>query len=272
MNLPVPDGSSTAPQSADPKNKGERSDTWLKVIAGVLAVVAAAGAVLAAYFNTQAGASNKETAQANAEAASAKNSASSLQNVVTGLQNSGASQVDDLNSSIASLQSDNSVLSTQLTAALAGNTPAMPPTITTASSTATIPPNDVGTVYHTEQLLTIIANMTNPDLDAPPSDPQWGEVAGRGADLAPAPSTTTFKVEVPNGASRVILKGTAPSYNTCLQAQPYTNDLIDTSALATGDLVCLRTSAGRVAALAVRDVQPNSLTLIPTVYKKVGDA
>jgi hypothetical protein len=140
-----------------------------------------------------------------------------------------------------------------------------------ASTTASATPAAVsGGIYHQGPLA--LAYNTGADLDALPSDPQWGEPSanrgGGGADLwSLYPDLAGI-----NGAMVVTVdSGTGAA---CQNATGWlsANSFQDLN-LGVGSFFCVRTSQGRYSLLNVTAIDPtsNKITFWVKTFKKAGD-
>ena len=145
-----------------------------------------------------------------------------------------------------------------------------------AGSPTTSPPASAGgnggvpAIYHSGRLT--LAHATCADLDAPPSDRQWGEVS-----IDASSGGTDFCSQSPGfvgtgGASIVTVNSGADT--TCQNAtgwlrQNYYQDLN----LSVGSFVCVHTNQGRYSLLRVKaiDSTTSSITFSVKTFKKSGD-
>jgi hypothetical protein len=147
-----------------------------------------------------------------------------------------------------------------------------PPITVTATPPASAGSTTVSGDWHTGSLT--IAMNGNADLDAPESDPTWGEVrlpnganydlGFNGGDLSPQ-SGAQFHTQIMSTGST-----SAPS---CKTESGYGTEYIDITTLKIGTYLCAVTSEGRFAQLRLAKFpgvnQPVTFDVI--VFKKSGD-
>jgi hypothetical protein len=119
-------------------------------------------------------------------------------------------------------------------------------------------------IFHQGKL--VLASSTEADLDAPPSDPQWGEInltPGDQYDLTGSGNTGLF---LDNGAQGVQLSQTTGS--SCTSATGYSPDHIgsDTLPLTIGQLICIRTAEGRFSLLKILGLPSGNIVMYVTTY------
>jgi hypothetical protein len=138
--------------------------------------------------------------------------------------------------------------------------PAATVTVTASSNAQAQPPG----IYHQGRL--VLANSTQVDLDAPPSDPQWGEInltPGDQYDLTGYGNTALF---LDNSTQGVQLSQTTGS--SCTGATGYSTDRIgiDTPPLTIGQLICIRTTEGRFSLLKILSLPNTGIVMYVTTY------
>jgi hypothetical protein len=129
----------------------------------------------------------------------------------------------------------------------------------TASSNAQ-PPG----IYHQGNLA--LANSTQVDLDAPPSDPQWGEINLQPGDQYDITGYGNTAIFLDNDAQGVQLSPTTG--NSCATATGYSSDRIgiDTPPLTIGQLICIRTTEGRFSLLRILSLQNGEIVMYVKTY------
>jgi hypothetical protein len=137
-------------------------------------------------------------------------------------------------------------------------------TVTVTASSNTQPPG----VFHQGKL--VLANSTKIDLDAPPSDPQWGDInlmPGDQYDISGYGNTAIF---MENNAQGVQLSQTTGS--SCANATGYSADRIgiDTPPLTIGQLICIRTTEGRFSLLKILSLPDGEIVMNVKTYTKTG--
>jgi hypothetical protein len=139
-----------------------------------------------------------------------------------------------------------------------------------ASTTATTSATPAATgIYHQGRLE--LAFNTCADLDAPPSDPQWGEPSANpdagGADLC---SQYPSFVGVNNAALVTVNSGTD---TTCQNATGWLANSYQDLNLSVGSFVCVHTNQGRYSLLRVAAINSadNSIVFSVKTFKKPGD-
>lgn len=125
--------------------------------------------------------------------------------------------------------------------------------------------------------LALVAERQQADLDAPPSDAQWGILQSQpdgendiefrpygGPSLGNSGSSSRF-VEL-TGSEKA-------DFETCRTAQGYSNHTLPLKNIKEGSRLCLFTSERRFAALSVTSIAQDlsRIELIVHVYKKEGD-
>jgi len=135
-------------------------------------------------------------------------------------------------------------------------------TVTVTASSNAQPPG----MYHQGRL--VLANSTQVDLDAPPSDPQWGEInlsPGDQYDLTGYGNTAIF---LDNDAQGVQLGPNTG--NSCTNATGYSTDRIgiDTPPLTIGQLICIRTTEGRFSLLKILNLPDGEIVMDVKTYTK----
>jgi hypothetical protein len=112
----------------------------------------------------------------------------------------------------------------------------------------------------------VLADGTEADLDAPPSDPQWGEInlaPGDQYDITGYGNTALF---LDNNAQGVQLSPTTGS--SCTTATGYSTDRIgiDTPPLTIGQLICVRTTEGRFSLLQILGLPSGEIVMYVKTY------
>jgi hypothetical protein len=135
----------------------------------------------------------------------------------------------------------------------------------TASATSTIT-----VIYHEGRL--VLANNRGADLDAPLSDPQWGEASatseGGGADIW----NSVLLFAGLNDASLVTVNSGTDT--TCQKATGWLEpNLAQDLHLSVGSFVCVHTNQGRYSLLRVEaiDSTNNVIDFYVKTFKKPGD-
>jgi hypothetical protein len=137
-------------------------------------------------------------------------------------------------------------------------------TVTVTASSNAQPPG----IYHQGKL--VLADSTQVDLDAPPSDPQWGEInltPGDQYDLTGFGNTAIF---LDNDAQGVQLGPNTGK--SCMSATGYATDRIgiDTPPLTIGQLICIRTTEGRFSLLKILNLPDGEIVMDVKTYTKTG--
>jgi hypothetical protein len=139
-----------------------------------------------------------------------------------------------------------------------------------ASTTTTTSTTPAATgIYHQGTLE--LAYNTCVDLDAPPSDPQWGEPSanpdGGGADLC---SEYPDFAGVNSAALVTVNSGTD---TTCQNATGWLANSYQGLNLSVGSFVCVHTNQGRYSLLRVTAINSadNSIVFSVKTFKKPGD-
>jgi hypothetical protein len=139
-----------------------------------------------------------------------------------------------------------------------------------ASTAATTPATTAAGIYH-QGTLTLAYNGCA-DLDAPPSDPQWGELsASGGAGGGDLCSEYPSFAGVNNATLVTVNSGTD---TTCQDATGWisVNSYQDLN-LSVGSFVCVHTNQGRYSLLRVVTINSsdNSVVFLVKTFKKPGD-
>lgn len=144
-------------------------------------------------------------------------------------------------------------------------TPQPTPTATGTSGTHTA---GKPKIYHQGALFLTGDNV---DLDAPPSDPQWGTLNLTPGDQYDINGSGNSAIFILNNAQGVQLGSSTG--NSCFTATGYTNDRIgiDTPALRIGQEICVETTEGRFSLLKIISLPQNGIQLYVTTYAKAGD-
>ena len=137
-------------------------------------------------------------------------------------------------------------------------------TITVTQSPGPVSP----TVYHEGKL--VLSDGTEADLDAPPSDLQWGELnltPGDQYDISGYGNTAIF---LENGAQGVQLSPTTGG--SCATATGYAGDRIgiDTPPLRIGQYICIHTSEGRLSLLKVLALPAGEIVFNVKTFKNAS--
>lgn len=125
-------------------------------------------------------------------------------------------------------------------------------------------------IYHQGKLA--LAYNGCADLDAPPSDPQWGELSagsgGAGADFC---SQYPY-FSAPNNATLVTVG--AGTDTTCQNATGWINSgSYQNLNLSVGSFICVYTNQGRFSLLRVTSINPGNSSIVfwAETFKKAGD-
>jgi hypothetical protein len=146
----------------------------------------------------------------------------------------------------------------------------------TATATPTVSGGGSGSggppaIYHKGTLT--LAYTTCADLDAPPTDPQWGETSGANGDTGGADLCSEFPSFVgTNGATIVTVNSGTDT--TCQNATGWlTPNLYQDLHLSVGSFVCVHTNQGRYSLLRVESIDStnSSITFSVKTFKKPGD-
>jgi hypothetical protein len=146
--------------------------------------------------------------------------------------------------------------------------PSTSPTVTSTAATAstspssTVPPGVPGTYHQGPLFLT----GDDVDLDAPPGDPQWGELnlmPGDSYDIHGSGNTAIF---TDNNAEAVQLG--PKTGNSCFTATGYSSTRIgiDTPPIIVGQLICVRTTEGHFSLLKVISLPSDGIQLSVITY------
>ena len=107
------------------------------------------------------------------------------------------------------------------------------------------------------------------DLDSPSDDPDWGRSEGTGDGESDGPLMDNTHLYVVHSAQMVVLGKTPVNYSVCSQAQNYASTDVAIGKLDKGTSLCVRTSAGRYAALTLaNDASAQEIDLDVTVWEK----
>ena len=124
-------------------------------------------------------------------------------------------------------------------------------------------------IFHQGKL--ILSNSGEADLDAPPSDPQWGVLA-----LAPGDS---YDIEG-SGNTGIFLLSNVQAFqlsqatnSSCLNATGYSSGRlgIDTPPLKIGQYICVHTSEGRFSLLKILNLPPNGIVFYVKTFDGPND-
>lgn len=119
-------------------------------------------------------------------------------------------------------------------------------------------------IYHQGKL--VLASSTEVDLDAPPSDLQWGEIKLQPGDQYDISGSGNSSIYLYGGAQGVQLSQTTG--NSCTSATGYSTSSIGTSTspLTIGQLICIRTSEGRFSLLKILDLPDGEIVMDVKTY------
>ena len=137
------------------------------------------------------------------------------------------------------------------------------PTVTITANSNVQPPG----IYNQGKL--VLASGTNADLDAPPSDPQWGEINLTPGDSYDIQGNGNTSISLYSGAQGVQLSQTTGS--SCTSATGYSGDTIgDRSQLTIGQLICIRTTEGRFSLLKIIGLPDGQIVMDVKTYTKTN--
>ncbi len=125
-----------------------------------------------------------------------------------------------------------------------------------------------GGVYH-QGKLTLTSDGDQADLDAPPTDPQWGVLnltPGHQPDIS-FPGDAELYLD--SNAQGVQLNKATD--NSCINATGYTTSALGgstTSPLRVGQYICVHTPEGHFALLKVLTLQANQITFFVKTFKQ----
>lgn len=141
--------------------------------------------------------------------------------------------------------------------------PTPTPTVTITANSNVQPPG----IYHQGKL--VLAGGTNVDLDAPPSDSQWGEISLTPGDSYDIQGNGNTSISLYNGAQGIQLSQTTG--NSCTSATGYSDDTIgNRSPLTIGQLICIRTTEGRFSLLKITGLPDGQIVMDVTTYTKTS--
>ncbi len=140
-------------------------------------------------------------------------------------------------------------------------------TVTASSGSGSVTQSQPSGIYHQGRL--VLVGSTSADLDAPPSDRQWGEINLEPGDQYDVDANGNTSISLYNGAQGVQLGQTTG--NSCASATGYSSDTIgDTSPLTIGQLICIRTTEGRFSLLKILGLPDGEIVMYVTTYAKTG--
>jgi hypothetical protein len=173
-------------------------------------------------------------------------------------------QVDRLQRDFEATRSRIAELNKQLDAAQAALASA------TASPSPSKVPGGPG-VYHEGPLH--LLNGSTADLDAPPSDRQWGVVSlppGANPDIT---WQATNGLRRWNGSLALVPDGTRVTSSTCANMTGYGEEMLPTSSVKSGRYVCVFTDEERYSLVRIDGIDPNAagVSLQVTTNQKPGD-
>lgn len=141
--------------------------------------------------------------------------------------------------------------------------PISTPTVTITANSNVQPPG----IYNQGKL--VLTSGTNADLDAPPSDPQWGEINLTPGDSYDIQGNGNTSISLYSGAQGVQLSQTTG--NSCTSATGYSGDTIgDRSQLTIGQLICIRTTEGRFSLLKIIGLPDGQIVMDVKTYTKTS--
>jgi hypothetical protein len=132
--------------------------------------------------------------------------------------------------------------------------------------TVTTGPLHAGGIYH-EGRLVLTSGSDQADLDAPPTDPQWGVL-----NLTPG---HMYDISFP-GSAELYLESNAQGVqlnqatnNSCINATGYTTSTlgVNTPPLRVGQYICVHTPEGHFSLLKVLNLQASRVTFFVETFK-----
>lgn len=227
---PTPSPPPPQPDSSDSARRWTVAEKALSALAGVLAVASAVLALQAAQIT-----SARDQAQESEQAASGELSA--------------------LQGEVESLRAENDSLRAQN----------VPPSSTTRLPGPNAEPEAGAavTVRHAGEI-TVAADGSGVDLDAPASDPQWGSPASytRDGDLA----YTSGRLVPAFYGELLRLGDTEANYNSCRESTGYSDGRISFDDIPVGSYICQKTGDRRISALRLTALDASSATFDVVTY------
>jgi hypothetical protein len=153
-----------------------------------------------------------------------------------------------------------------------------PPTesTTTADPTASPrpstqrPPGTTVAAYHAGSATMAVG--VELDLDALPTDPQWGMLSNGGGDIRYS-STYCSTICREGRGPQLLIVGAGATYDTCATTTGYNGNDIPAAKVQVGLTLCVRTDGGRFSVVTVTGFisMSSPLTISITTYKKTTD-
>jgi hypothetical protein len=142
-----------------------------------------------------------------------------------------------------------------------------PPTAPPTTPPTSLEPTDDGSkpIWHTGSL-TFKSHTDPTDLDAPPSDKQWGRVPGIGSGVYELHDVYDGGLQFTGSTAHALL-GQPGSYGACSATTEYASGgTQELARLSRGRTLCVQTDEGRAASMVVTAVSQESVTFDVTVW------